>query len=121
MNIEKIGAVLDRVVSDLEKSESAKDSMFRAALHIMRDRTMKALLAELEPPAARRWTPKRDKGRWILEDGRGRVLSQRRGRAQHLTPVYFINLAGAQQRAEKLNDADSYADQTRDQAPDRST
>lgn len=114
ITLDKLGAVLDRVVDRLEKTRSAEDGMFRAALHIMRDRVLKAIVAEIEPPAARHWTPKRDAGRWILEDGRGRVLSQRRGRSKHLTPIYFVNQAGAEIRARELNNADGNRDQKRD-------
>lgn len=103
LTVHRLGVVLDRVVAQLESTRSAGDPMFRAALHIMRDRALKAIAAEITAPPGL-WSAKSDGARFVVEHLDGRVLSQRRGRAQKPTPIYFLTRGAAEAKARAMND-----------------
>lgn len=122
LTADRVRVLAERVLRRIEASNSAKDSMFRAGAVLMHDRLVEIIIAEIGSPAPvdsvttpprsttsrNPWSAKRiDNTRFIVEHVDGRVLSQRRGRAQHATPIYFPNRAGAETRARKLNDENS--------------
>ena len=118
LTLTQVAKAADRVINTLETTRSGEDAMFRAALHIMRDRLINALAVELQHPAGGRWRVNFDGHRYTVEHSTGRVLSQRRGKAWRETPIYFVNRAGAEARAREMNDADLQTDHGSDQEPD---